>query len=714
MKKFFLTFLLTVVTVTMMAVPAKRGLWKTLTLQDGTQVRATLVGDEHGHFWKAENGQAYTQQGDVYVPFDAQQVIQRAKARRAKVNAQRAKRLAQRRIGEVGNYTGKKKAIVLLVNFKDQKFETGHDNTLFTRIANEEGFSEGAFKGSMADYFKAQSRGKFELDFDVVGPVTVSQNASYYGKNVTVEGSDQEQDKCPAEMVIEAVNLAKKQVSDWTSYDWDNDGYVDQVYVIYAGKGEADPGYDDMSDAIWPHAYSLYAANYYGKGSGPVTVGNNLEVDGYACGSELNGDGDICGIGTMCHEYSHCLGYPDFYDTDYSGGQGMGAWDLMDAGPYNGDGYQPAGYTSYERWFAGWEEPIELKAEDVEVHNMKSLQNGGEFYIIRNDNNPDEFYLLENRQQDGWDASTPFAGLLILHCDYDASVWEANGPNDDPNHQRFTAVPADGEYTYEIWDGTKYYDAAEPFPYGSVNAFNRKFKTKDDQAKNAARFFTKTSNGTYWMNGSVEEIKQNNDKTIDFDFVANFSGGLQGDTYEKVTSADQLVAGKQYVLINEANNAGNGSFNEKYLTAVDVDVVDNTVSGDDLAPITLGGDASGYSLQIDGEYVYTVAAKALKLGDEEKKDWLIESTTNGYVVKSKTSSYGTIKYNASSPRFMNYTSNQKPAVLYVQKTSTAIKSIHTNKTVATRIYTLDGRYVGTDPNQLPRGIYILNGKKIVK
>ena len=134
MKKFILTLLLTVVTVTMMAVPAKRGLWKTLTLQDGTQVRATLVGDEHGHFWKAENGQAYTQQGDVYVPFDAQQVIQRAKARRAKVNAQRAKRLAQRRIGEVGNYTGKKKAIVLLVNFKDQKFETGHDNTLFTPV----------------------------------------------------------------------------------------------------------------------------------------------------------------------------------------------------------------------------------------------------------------------------------------------------------------------------------------------------------------------------------------------------------------------------------------------------------------------------------------------------------------------------------------------------------------------------------------------------
>ena len=671
-----------VVTVTMMAIPAKRGQWKTLILQDGTEVRATLVGDEHGHFWKAENGQTYAERGGVWVAVDGQQIIKKAKARRVKVNAQRVKR---RTFGHPTTILGKKKAIMILVNFKDKSFQSSHDNALFNRIANEEGFSEGNFKGSLADYFKAQSRGKFELDFDVVGPVTVTKKYSYYGEN-----DDAGYDKYAGEMVCEAVELAKNEVQDWAPYDWDNDGYVDQVYLVYAGKGAADGGADDT---IWPHAYDLYSAHHDGDGTGPVEVGTNLKVNSYACGPELDGQsGDINGIGVMCHEYSHCLGYPDFYDIDYSGGQGMGEWDLMDGGSYNDDGYQPAGYTSYERWFAGWEEPIELKADDVEVRGMKSLQNGGEFYIIRNDNNPDEFYLLENRQQDGWDASTPYAGLLILHCDYDAGVWEQNKPNDDPNHQRFTAVPADGEYTYEIWDGTKYYDAAEPFPYGSVNAFNRKFKTKDDQAKNAARFFTKTSNGTYWMNGSVEEIKQNNDKTIDFDFVANFSGGLQGDTYEKVTSADQLVAGKQYVLINEANNAGNGSFNEKYLTAVDVDVVDNTVSGDDLAPITLGGDASGYSLQIDGKYVYTVAAKALKLGDEEKKDWLIESTTNGYVVKSKTSDYGTIKYNASSPRFMNYTSNQKPAVLYVQKTSTAIKSIHTNKTVATRIYTLDGRY----------------------
>ena len=180
MKKFILTILLTVTAMTMMAVPAKRGQWKTLTLQDGTEVRATLVGDEHGHFWKAENGQAYIKQGGVYVAVEAQQIIQRAKVRRAKVNAQRVQR---RTFGHPTTILGKKKAIMILVNFKDKSFQSSHDNALFNRIANEEGFSEGNFKGSMADYFKAQSRGKFELDFDVVGPVTVSKEYSYYGEN---------------------------------------------------------------------------------------------------------------------------------------------------------------------------------------------------------------------------------------------------------------------------------------------------------------------------------------------------------------------------------------------------------------------------------------------------------------------------------------------------------------------------------------------------
>jgi len=513
-----MTIAVVVITLSAMAVPAKRGQWKTLKLVDGTEINATLVGDEFGHFWKGEDGNAYKLNGDFYQQIDAKATMNKAKARKQQVNAKRVMRMT---LGTFGHYFGLKKGLIILVNFKDKAFNADHTQELYNRIANEKGFSEGSFKGSMSDYFLAQSRGQFELDFDVVGPVTVSHNASYYGSN-DFEGIDQH----PAEMVIEVVNLIKDDVTNWQQYDWDGDGEVDQVYLIYAGKGEANGG---AEDTIWPHASTLKECVDYEDGTGPVTVAENLTVNSYACGPELNGKSKIDGIGTICHEFSHCLGYPDFYDIDYSGGQGMGSWDLMDSGSYNGNGYQPAGYTSYEMWMAGWLEPIELDAEDVQVQNMKSLQNGGESYIIYNKGNKNEFLMLENRQLDGWDASLPDAGLLIVHCDYDKSVWEQNAPNDDPDHQRMVVVPADGN--------SKNSEMNDVFPLSDVTSFNKDFKTSDKTAKKAAQFFNKNTNGTYWIDSSVEEITQNSDGTISFNFVAEYTstsgnGGTTTDVPE--------------------------------------------------------------------------------------------------------------------------------------------------------------------------------------
>ena len=377
MKKIFLTLALTVVALAVSAIPAKPGIIRTLTLSDGTTVKAQLVGDEHGHYWLTQDGRAYQQQeGTAYFSeVSLSSVTTKAQARRSQSNARRTKRLAPRRVGEVGAITGKKKGIIILVNFSNVAFQEANTNALYQRIANEKNFSYGDFKGSMYDYFYAQSEGQFELTFDVVGPVKVSQTQSYYGAN-----DSQGNDKYPAKMVIEALKLVDDDVN-FADYDWDGDGEVDQVYVIYAGKGEADGG---ASTTIWPHEWELSSAASYGDGSGAQTL-DGVRINTYACGGELNGQtGEINGIGTMCHEFSHCLGYPDFYDTDYSGGQGMFEWDLMDSGSYNGDGYQPAGYTSYERWVAGWKEPIELTTT-TQVSNLKSLQEGGSAYIFHAD-----------------------------------------------------------------------------------------------------------------------------------------------------------------------------------------------------------------------------------------------------------------------------------------------------------------------------------------
>ena len=494
-------------TIAVYAVPAKPGLTRLLTLTDGTTVKATLVGDEHGHYWLGADGQAYqaSERADAFQLVDKADVTMRAQARRSFANQRRIRHLAPRRVGEVGAITGKKKGLIILVNFSKTAFQAANNNALYQRIANERNFSYGKFKGSMYDYFYAQSDGQFELTFDVVGPVTVSNTQSYYGSN-DIYGNDQH----PAEMVIEALKKADSTVN-YADYDWNGDGEVEQVYVVYAGKGEADGG---ASTTIWPHEYDLFSANYYGDGEGPQTL-DGVTINTYACGAELNGQtGTIAGIGTMCHEFSHCLGYPDFYDTDYSGGQGMGYWDLMDSGSYNGDGYQPAGYTSYERWVAGWKEPVELEATR-NIANMKALTNGGESYVIYNQGHPNEYFLLENRQQSGWDAGIPGAGLLILHADYDETIWANNEPNDLPSRQRMTWIPADNEYQYTTYQGTKYYSeegmANDPFPYGSVNAFNK-------STTPAAKFYNKNTDGTYYLDSSLEYITCNADGTVSFRF----------------------------------------------------------------------------------------------------------------------------------------------------------------------------------------------------
>ena len=718
-----MTLSLAIVTMAAMAVPAKPGLWKTLKLADGTEVRAQLKGDEHGHFWLAADGRTFTKMSgsEFYQVTDANMIIERAKVRRQQVNAQRTRRLAKRRAGTIGSYTGTKKGIIILVNFQDRIFQEEHTNELYQRIANEAGFNEGNFRGSMSDYFKAQSGGQFELDFDVVGPVTVSQNASDYGAN-----DSEDNDVKPGHMVKEAVTLAKSVITDWTPYDWDGDHYVDQVYVVYAGQGEAD---SDDEDAIWPHAWDLASS-----GAGTVSVGTNLRVNSYACGSELNGSNAIEGIGTMCHEFSHCLGYPDFYDTDYSGGWGMDMWDLMDQGSYNEDGYLPAGYTSYERWVAGWTEPIELGAEDVEVTGMKSLQEGGDYYIIYNPDNKDEYYLLENRQLTGWDAGLPGSGLLILHVDYDEDVWAGNTPNDDPKHQRMTWVAADNKYQYDTYQGQKYLTweglEADPYPSGNKNKFNK-------DTKPAAKFYNKTSKMSTNMTSSVEDITLNDeDGTISFKFVANYSnsgtgggGGEEGDDPVVTPTGDYLF----YESFNECKGTGgndgewSGTIASAKFNTDNEGWTGNGYGADQCAKFGAGkkkGTATTPGIKFsvnettltfkaaawsDETTTITLSAEGSTLTIDPKSVTLSNNEWSTHTVKITGTGTAKIVFTPSNNRFF------LDEVLIVDPNApddpTGISNVKRETTANNRYYTLDGRVLNGVPTQ--KGIYIVNGRKIV-
>ncbi len=430
-RKTISTILFSLACLTAWAIPAKR-VTRTLTLTDGTQVAATFMGDELFHYWQAEDGTQYTEQADgTFAALDARAREARARKARQRAAQENSRRRQRRRAGSA--MTGNKRGIVILVNFTDKKMVCSRDE--FDRAFNQTGYSDHGSAGSVRDYFLAQSYGQLTVDFDVVGPYTLKNNMKYYGGNDS-DGNDLR----PGTMVIEAVKAADPYVN-FADYDWDGDGEVDQVYVVYAGYGEAQ---SNIANNIWPHEWDLTSANYYGDGAGAQRV-DGVTVDTYACSNELiyGKSTQIDGIGTACHEFSHCLGLPDIYDTSgITSNYGMGSWDLMNTGSYNGDGYVPAAFTSYERWFAGWLTPTEI-SDYTRVKDMKALTDAPEAYVIYNQADRNEYYLLENRQRKGFDAELAGSGLLVLHVDYDSNVWYNNEVNNTRGHERMTIVPAD-------------------------------------------------------------------------------------------------------------------------------------------------------------------------------------------------------------------------------------------------------------------------------
>ena len=229
----------------------------------------------------------------------------------------------------------------------------------------------------------------------------------------------------------------------------------------------------------------------------------------------------------------------------------MDSWDLMSSGSYNGDGYCPAGYTAYERWFAGWKEPIVLEANDTTITDMEPLQEGGDSYIIYNKGNRNEYFILENRQLVNWDARLPGKGLLMIHVDYDMAAWAANGPNDDPEHQRMAWIPADGKYQrvlidsvyYTTWSGM----SRDPFPLDTVSAFNKNFKIDDEWVANVVKLYNQNTDGTYDVDWSVENITQNADGSISFNFVAAYQDptGIKGIATRKEDDKWYDLQGRQ-------------------------------------------------------------------------------------------------------------------------------------------------------------------------
>ena len=697
MKKIFLGLVFLLAALTAFAIPAKRGQKTTLTLADGTQVVAELRGDEFGHYYEAADGRVFVKSAntDVYEQADKVQILNKANVRRMARNAKRAERrnVRHNEFGVPTSYTGSKKGIIILVNFADKTFNAANNQALFNNIANTEGFNQGNFNGSMHDYFTSQSNGQFDLTFDVVGPVTLSQNYAYYGQNNSA-GDDMR----PEQMVVEACNLVEDMV-DFNDYDWDGDGEVDQVYIVYAGKGEADGG---AKDTIWPHEWEL-SETY-----------SDFDIDGvhintYACGPELNGSSQINGLGTMCHEFTHCLGLPDFYDTRTNGTNfGMDSWSLMDYGCYNNNGYTPCNYTGYERMFCGWVEPIEL-TEDMQVTGMKSLEDYGDVYIVYNPGHHDEYYILQNVQKKGWDLYAESKGLMIMHVDYDKDIWQQDVVNNTTSRQRCTIFPADNSLS-------SYSTYGDLFPYNSNNSFG-------NNTSPAAKLYNANTDGTKLMNIEITGITQKSNGTIEFNFVNNNEGSVgpqpQGDvfceTFDecKGTGGNDdrwsgTIASSGFLPDNtgwEVTQAYGGNKCARFgtgkktgiATTPEFEVNGSVTMTFKVAPWGTEGGAIQLTSSNSG---ITLSQEAFELENETWNECTVTLTGNGYT---------TITFMASEKRFFLDDINAE------QDAPTAISIITPQRAAESRrIYSIDGRYLGTDFDRLEHGIYIVGGKKVIK
>lgn len=456
----FLALMLTCSTA-MWAVQAYPGAIK-FTQPDGTQVTYYMKGDEHYSARLSQDGYllaidgagrlcyaTLTPQGRVQVSsMQAHNIAQRSASEVAFVatlgkmdfagtyatQVQKAPRkVMQRNYGSQFPTKGKIKGLIILVEFADNSFSPKYTQEVFQRQMNADNYADFDATGSAREYFIAQSDGQFTPDFDVVGPVKLDRNMAYYGGN-DYYGTD----KNPIQMAVDACKKADAEKGvDFTKYDNDNDGYVDFVFIVYAGYGEA---YGADPNTVWPHSYNVEA-----EGGSLVIDGKN--IGSYACSCELEGTtgSRIAGVGVFCHEFGHVLGLPDLYNTQ-NGDSMLGSWDIMASGSYNNNARTPPAYSAFERNSLGWLTLTELEQPQSGVE-LKELTENNVAYRISSDD-PDEYYILENRQQKGWDVYTGGTGMLVTHIDFNENKWYNNTVNSG-SQPCVDIVEADGKPNFD-------------------------------------------------------------------------------------------------------------------------------------------------------------------------------------------------------------------------------------------------------------------------
>lgn len=545
----------------------------TITQSDGSQLTIRLHGDEHYSWYSTTDDVLLVQVGKNYyvaqveedgtlkaTPQLAHNAGKRGTVEEQVINNQNKEKFLNslnaepqalaKPFGEVYPayfpHTGSPKALVILVEFQDVKFKTSDPVATFTHYlkgaegeaapeANNAYVTKGKVNyGSVYQYFNDMSQGKFTPQFDIVGPVTVSKNSAYYGGNI-----GKATDVNFAQMIAEACKSVSSKVN-FADYDQNNDGYVDLVYVIYAGYSESING--NSSDCLWPKSGTNA---FYEPETNNLLKLNGKKICRYGINNELNAtpsdwiDGKplLNGIGLFCHEFSHTMGLPDLYPTVEASrvdNQNPEYWDLMDGGEYTYSGYFPTPYSPWEMDVMGWTTPVELGEEAKQVI-LNSYASDRKAYKIYGEN--DEYLLIQNIQTDGWWRGITKAfkttGMLVWRIDYPyTTVSLDNRLNNEIGKPNVMIVPADGYVIseYNVTDDdeskAKYKASLKADPFPGANNVTELLSVKLNKSTLKKPFYN---------------IKETDDGVITFDYLKDYATGIDQTLADKETEKNQSI-----------------------------------------------------------------------------------------------------------------------------------------------------------------------------
>ncbi|MBI4710124.1 MAG: M6 family metalloprotease domain-containing protein [Nitrospirae bacterium] len=252
-------------------------------------------------------------------------------------------------------------------------------------------------------------------------------------------------------LVEDIVDLVDSYV-DFSQYDNDGDGQLDALTVVHAGPGAEFTG---STGDIWSHQWGI-----------TPRLKDGVYISNYSMEPEyMQTPGDAT-IGVFAHELGHVFGLPDLYDYGYDSA-GAGDWSLMAGGSWNGtNGSSPAHFDAWSRSELGFVTPQVVSANTTGVNIPAVETSPSVFYVWNSGLTNNEYFLVENRQKTGYDASLPGSGMLIWHIDENMASNDSQCLNMNncscPSHYKVALEQADG--LLQLEKNQSQGNGGDPFP----------------------------------------------------------------------------------------------------------------------------------------------------------------------------------------------------------------------------------------------------------